>query len=865
MPSHQLLDHARKRSTDRGARAGATPLPRSRLSSELARTDSLPSDGEAGTALVFTDPVAFRYLEDEAGTVVVARRQPLPGYELYVVEQWACSRKRLTFVITAFTGQEHHAVTVDVLRVPVDAERWTPRLRAYLHGLAELHAREKETPLGALWVTNLSSFPSALTVIPVPGGDIGPLRETFEINENLKRLGCSGRAGLDLSAPSAATRAKFAQVYRTSEAVPIGEAVIELVKMCQIALVIFDVLASAYADGLLCDVTEQAIRDWWAKFGTEFYDIEPSDGILGPTTVAALLGMLLGARNRLKGYGAPVAKDVFDVKATERGIAYFQRFQKLEKTRRLDPETLERLHRVTSKAANNEGWGVPKAVKSTVADLSGKGGEMVMGMVRKDRAGMADAESIDISTFVASVSGERAKWLWQGKPRKNATGGNADDADVFSADETAAGSKKSRLKDSTVDAAATQQSRPQLERIYSNASGSQTSLAPSDKEKDTALRKTVLKSMTGKMSDAKSGLGRFRDAVGERTGLHRHGKLSRDDTLVAGAETNEQDGEDIALRQASGNIATIDHQEKAPRAPSTRDGTPKDEDSPDSSMTSPLGRARFGIMSASAVVSSPMNVDAAPELPSPSLHGSGSGNINTENFSSENASSTELVQAQDRTVAEPYIPAASRSTLSLHEKGHAESPNVFNTKLPRSLSFGAVENVLDGRADCEDEPFELNGKELELQWAVENHLAAQIKRRLSQLSNVERVRAQLAHTRGREMEASEAQAHGNNAALEESLYDRSTEFESLRQAATDIIGEEKSSLDAAIESLKGLAARLEYELNALLSKVEDVEDGVAEFERQVQYLEERITGLEEEEMRDQPWYRRLSRLLMGRL
>jgi hypothetical protein len=55
-------------------------------------------------------------------------------------------------------------------------------------------------------------------------------------------------------------------------------------------------------------VTERAINDWWTELGTDFYNIEPSDGILGPTTVAALLGMLMGARNRLNAYGAPVAR-----------------------------------------------------------------------------------------------------------------------------------------------------------------------------------------------------------------------------------------------------------------------------------------------------------------------------------------------------------------------------------------------------------------------------------------------------------------------------------------------------------------------------------------------------------------------------
>src|SRR4051794_38796981 len=42
--------------------------------------------------LVFTDSVAFRYLEEDPSTTVLARRRILTGYEIYIVEQWACSR-----------------------------------------------------------------------------------------------------------------------------------------------------------------------------------------------------------------------------------------------------------------------------------------------------------------------------------------------------------------------------------------------------------------------------------------------------------------------------------------------------------------------------------------------------------------------------------------------------------------------------------------------------------------------------------------------------------------------------------------------------------------------------------------------------
>src|SRR5699024_448853 len=161
-----------------------------------------------------------------------------------------------TFVITTYTGDPSHTVIAGVLSVPTDESSWSPRLKLYYSAVAQYHTRKRETPLGMLMDTDLSSFPPSLMVIPVPGGDIKRHRHDFVVNENLKRLGCSGRAGLQLQPPPPATEAKFHQLYRTSERVPLYSAVVELVKQCQIALMLFGCLAPEYVDGLLCDVTE---------------------------------------------------------------------------------------------------------------------------------------------------------------------------------------------------------------------------------------------------------------------------------------------------------------------------------------------------------------------------------------------------------------------------------------------------------------------------------------------------------------------------------------------------------------------------------------------------------------------------------
>ena len=89
---------------------------------------------------------------------VVERRSVLRGYELYLVEQWACSRQSPTLVVVTFTGDQKHSVVVGVLSIPADDTLWSEKLQFYFKATRQYHARPKETDLGELMVTNLNSF-----------------------------------------------------------------------------------------------------------------------------------------------------------------------------------------------------------------------------------------------------------------------------------------------------------------------------------------------------------------------------------------------------------------------------------------------------------------------------------------------------------------------------------------------------------------------------------------------------------------------------------------------------------------------------------------------------------------------------------
>ncbi|KAL9022240.1 MAG: hypothetical protein Q9185_000640 [Variospora sp. 1 TL-2023] len=826
---------------------------------------------------VFTDPAAFRYLEEDPSTTVLERRRRLTGYELYVVEQWACSRVHPTFVITTYTGLEQHSVFVGVLSVPTNEDEWSPRLRVYFKAIAKYHARKKDTPLGTLMVTNLSGFPSALTVILVPDGDLKKHREDFIVNEDLKRMGCAGRAGLSLSHPVQATEAKFGRLYRTSDRLPLYSAVIELVKLCQAALMLFGKLAPEFADGLLCDVTEQAINEWWTDIGAEIYNVEPSDGILGPTTVAALIGLLIGARNRLHAYGAPVAKDAFDLASTKRGVAYFQKSQKLERTRRLDRQTLLQLHKVTVKAAKaSEGWNVPRAVKSTMAELSGKGNELANGEVR-ERAGIADIETLDIETFVQLASGERSKWLWYGKARKSDAdvfkqlGG--DDGMVFDNDDRGGYVWSKRQRDSVVD----DLPRAFTDRIHTQTDRVQTSHGlPSGidgVEKEQALRKGVLKSVTGRMTDARSGLGRIRDAVGMRGHHNRYSKeaislsdgesfrervfrisdeYSREPTSAAAASTQTpMNGTPSSPRSRRGS--SLPHESVDPIGTSGNlfeESTPSDKyaawevaiesesEGPHSGAVSDTGHAA-GKGPSGRTVSTKSNDVSKPK----------------DDIVRDNVPSPHDEKESQRLFRKPRGPSALQRTrsqpllLKSMVKEHRES------RWPRHLSFS---NVVDVVA-ASDELISSRSGELEakkqpdsaLLWEKTRDQYAQHLN--SFLDDLQAHEAFWVEQRVGDIEAIDT-ARGRDQEILEAMYRKKLEeHEAFKEAADGFLAEEKAGLEEAVEDIKTLGAKLEYELNTLESKVEDVENAVSEFERQVKQVELRAAELRIEASTKHSW------------
>ncbi|KAH7929471.1 hypothetical protein BV22DRAFT_1002592 [Leucogyrophana mollusca] len=358
-----------------------TPPTRSpRIKPTPARLIRSRSGSASATLSSSPDPNAFQFPVQDTGSawlgkpykfelVPDAESLQLTGYQMYAVEKWIVERTRPVTVLTVYTGDPQHTITVTALSpistlTPAEAQiEWN----SAVHHLRRDGARPKQTPLGTLMVTSLAHFRSDYTIVHIPNGDFLAARERLYTNINLLRMGCSGRSALTLEEPSETTKDRFKSTYFLSEspAAPIrlkshsrhhtraysqpvttlasaladpsntsfhspsssspslpqrhplfSATVLELVKLLQTSLAVCGMFPTTYGllfDGLLCDTTVEGLQGWVAEFGEHCGNVEATERVADPTIVAALLSFVLATRNKLAaiGYAHVVPKDPF--------------------------------------------------------------------------------------------------------------------------------------------------------------------------------------------------------------------------------------------------------------------------------------------------------------------------------------------------------------------------------------------------------------------------------------------------------------------------------------------------------------------------------------------------------------------------
>ena len=96
-------------------------------------------------------------------------------------------------------------------------------------------------------------------------------------------------------------------------------------------------------------------------------------------------------------------------------------------------------------------------------------------------------------------------------------------------------------------------------------------------------------------------------------------------------------------------------------------------------------------------------------------------------------------------------------------------------------------------------------------------------------------------------------------------YQKLEEYQTLRATSSDVVSQERGTLNDSLRRIEVLGAKLDYELNALQSRMAEVEAAVGEFEGSVVGIERRVGELvgggSEERHEGVPWTQRLINFL----
>lgn len=389
-----------------------------------------PSAEPAYASFIFPDIKALHEIRLELCVDLEYQEITVHGFEIYVVEQWAAERK-LSTVITSYTGNSQDTIHAVQVILPKDPERWPGRFKEYYKDLS-VFSKARVMPKGSLFITNLASVPSTLNLLHVGCGDVRAIWRDFKVNFNLKRLRCLGRSALLVGGTSTAAEDKFGQLYKISifssdrqaqlkeleqsEHFPNIERnyhpVIELTTLVQTCLYYFNLYHSP-KDGLLCYKTEAALGQFWAKLAKSYFGVErpKNEGISGTTTVAALISLVLSCYYKLQVEDCISSKDPFEEDEFFSAIYSFQKKHGITRGTNpvyLDDLTLQKLFEVSAKTSNSDIFKFKKVVKSTVSDITGRGNPMHL---------CNEILTADLDTMVRNIHGGSIGLLWKGKGR----------------------------------------------------------------------------------------------------------------------------------------------------------------------------------------------------------------------------------------------------------------------------------------------------------------------------------------------------------------------------------------------------------------------------------------------------------------
>ena len=148
-------------------------------------------------------------------------------------------------------------------------------------------------------VTNLNKIPSRLNLVEIPDGDFHEYLPKMYISVNMKKLGCAGRSAMSLN-QLVETQEKFRGLFRTHPAISFEFSVLEMVRLAQKSLTMSGFLHQNFeCDGLLCDITQEALKNYRNTYGP-FGTGEGDKGVyLVPKLLFHMLSTIMIAKNNL--------------------------------------------------------------------------------------------------------------------------------------------------------------------------------------------------------------------------------------------------------------------------------------------------------------------------------------------------------------------------------------------------------------------------------------------------------------------------------------------------------------------------------------------------------------------------------------
>ena len=366
----------------------------------------------------------------------------------------------------------------------------------------------------------------------------------------------------------------------------------------------------------------------------------------------------------------------------------------------------------------------------------------------------------------------------------------------------------------------------------------------------------MLKSVTGRMNDARSGLGRFRDAVGI-SGFRGHSsKLSKEQIAVSSELLDADEPVDRQVSMAHRAETWI---------PATDHDVPNLEIEEAVSSRATIRKSIIGEGVSSGPINEQHDVKQSKDT-TLTLETSGSSRRVDSHVDSASTATDSLINDDSR------APKTTLNHISILKRSRSNIEDESN-EVPREITYSKSLNYEDADAALNNHdllwealktPIIVPQQEsftLEAQgsyWSgfktrqrmkeniMENNILKEANRHIQRIAEID------------------SQTYNSQEKAHNAYVELLVGHEHLQQATRNCVSGERAALNEILSKIEGVIAKLEYELGMLTSKVEDVEDGIAEFADQVVNLEQRARNLEaDEDGAESPWFQKWLKAFFG--